>query len=129
MYRIDSAIWHSGRSTSPARDQRFWPATPRQWIPTACSFRATSTVHVHKLSQTGKGGKNGHNTNHHSNPHAYRRNAHLATQQELGILSQRRTRIGSSDSDHPFTSREDIKIFLSTLYHLISTNKEGVRHE
>lgn len=53
--------------------------------------------------------RHGNNTDRHFNPHAYRRTAHLASQQKLGILSQRRTRIDPSDSDHPVAPWEDLK--------------------
>lgn len=38
-----------------------------------------------------------------------RRTSHLATQQELGILSQRRTGSGSADFDHPDADGTDLK--------------------
>ena len=40
------------------------------------------------------------NTSHHFDPHAYRRTAHLALQFGLGILSEWRSRIGPSHSNH-----------------------------
>ena len=60
---------------------------------------------------TGKEEKHGYHTDHHFGPRAYRRTAHLASQQELGILSQRRNRIDPSDSGHPVAPWEDLKIF------------------
>jgi uncharacterized protein YjbJ (UPF0337 family) len=50
---------------------------------------------------TGKEERHGNNTDHHFDSRASRRTAHLASQQELGILSQRRNRIDPSDFDHP----------------------------
>lgn len=51
--------------------------------------------------QTRKEKGHGNHTDCHLDPHAGGRPSHLAPQQELGILSQRRARIDPSDSDHP----------------------------
>jgi len=59
----------------------------------------------------GKEERHVHNTDHHFDPRVYRRTAHLASQQGLGILSQRRTRIGPSDSDHPVAAWKDLRKF------------------
>ena len=50
----------------------------------------------------------GYDTDRYSNYRLRRRTADLAPQQELGILSQRRTWIGSSDSDHPGAAGADM---------------------
>jgi hypothetical protein len=60
---------------------------------------------------------NGNYTDCHLDPHVGWRFPHLASQQELGILSQRRTRIGPSGSDHPAAPWEDLKRFYSTGNH------------
>jgi len=53
----------------------------------------------------------GNHTTCHLNPPAGWRSSQLATQQELGILSQRRTRINPSDPDHPAAPWADLKRF------------------
>jgi uncharacterized protein YjbJ (UPF0337 family) len=52
--------------------------------------------------------KYGYDTDRYSNYRLRRRTADLAPQQELGILSQRRPWIGSSDSDHPGAAGADM---------------------
>jgi len=59
--------------------------------------------------QTRKEKSNGYNTDRHFNPRTYRCTTHMAPQQELGILSQRRTRIDPSDYYHPVAPWEDLK--------------------
>ena len=60
---------------------------------------------------TKKEKSHGNNTACHLDPYAGWRSSHMASQQELGILSQRRTWIGPPDSDHPVTPWEDLKRF------------------
>jgi uncharacterized protein YjbJ (UPF0337 family) len=52
--------------------------------------------------------KYGYDTDRYSNYRLRRRTADLASQQELGILSQRGTWIGSSDSDHSGAAGADM---------------------
>lgn len=63
------------------------------------------------MFQTRKEKSHGNHTDCHLDPDVGWRSSHLAPQQELGILSQRRTRIGPSDSDHPVAPWEDLKRF------------------
>jgi uncharacterized protein YjbJ (UPF0337 family) len=58
---------------------------------------------------TGKEEKYGHDTDRYFDSRLRRRTSHLASQQELGILSQRWTWIGSSDFDHPGADGADLK--------------------
>ena len=58
---------------------------------------------------TGKEEKHGDDTDRYFNSHPRWRTTNLASQQELGILSQRRTWIGSSDFDHPGADGADLK--------------------
>ena len=61
-----------------------------------------------EVQTTGKEEKYGYDTDRYSNYRLRRRTADLAPQQELGILSQRRPWIGSSDSDHPGGAGADL---------------------
>jgi uncharacterized protein YjbJ (UPF0337 family) len=61
-----------------------------------------------EIQTTGKEEKYGYDTDRYSNSRLRRRTADLAPQQELGILSQRRPWIGSSDSDHPGGAGADL---------------------
>ena len=63
------------------------------------------------LFRTRKEKSHGNHTACHPDPNVDWRASHLAPQQEMGILSQRRTRIDPSDSDHPAASWEDLKRF------------------
>jgi uncharacterized protein YjbJ (UPF0337 family) len=58
---------------------------------------------------TGKEEKHGYDTDRYFDSRLRRRTSHLASQQELGILSQRWTWIGSSDFDHPGADGADLK--------------------
>jgi len=57
---------------------------------------------------TGKEEEYGYDTDRYFGSRPRRRTADLASQQELGILSQRRPWIGSSDSDHPGAAGADM---------------------
>ena len=57
---------------------------------------------------TGKEEKHGYDTDHYFDSRLRRRTTHLASQQELGILSQRWTWIGSSNFDHPGADGADL---------------------
>ena len=58
---------------------------------------------------TRKEEKYGYDTDRYFNSRPRRRTTHLASQQELGILSQRWTWIGSSDFDHPGADGADLR--------------------
>ena len=58
---------------------------------------------------TGKEEKHGYDTDHYFDSRLSRRTTNLASQQELGILSQRWTWIGSSDFNHPGADGADLK--------------------
>ena len=62
-------------------------------------------------SQTGKEKIHGNHTDCDPDPNVGWRYSHLAPQQKMGILSQRRTRIGPSDPDHPAAPGADLKRF------------------
>ena len=69
-------------------------------------------VHAQGPGQgTEKEKRHGHDTDHHFGPRADRRTACLASQQELGILSQRRTWTDLVDSAHFAAPWEDLKRF------------------
>ena len=57
----------------------------------------------------GKEEKHGYDTDRYFGTHLSRRTAHLASQQELGILSQRWTWIDSSDYNHPAADGANLK--------------------
>ena len=59
--------------------------------------------------QTRKEKSHGDHTGYHLDPYVGWRSSYMATQQELGVLSKRRTGIDPSDSDHPAALWEDIK--------------------
>ena len=86
------------------------PSAPMPWTPTARGFFAASRGACSRLGQiTGKEKRRGLDTDHRFGPRGYRRTAHLASQQELGILPQRRARVAPPDSDHPITPWADLK--------------------
>jgi uncharacterized protein YjbJ (UPF0337 family) len=58
---------------------------------------------------TEKEEKYGYDTDRYFDSRLSRRTTHLASQQELGILSQWRTWIGSSDFDHPGADGADLR--------------------
>ena len=58
---------------------------------------------------TGKEEKHGHDTDRYFDSRLRRRTSHLASQQELGILSQRWTWIGTSDFNHPGADGADLR--------------------
>ena len=58
---------------------------------------------------TGKEEKHGYDTDHYFDSRLSRRTTHLASQQELGILSQRWNWIGSSDFNHPGADGADLR--------------------
>ena len=57
----------------------------------------------------GKEVRYGDYTDRYSYSRLSRRTTHLASQQEMGILSQRRNRIGSSDCAHPAADGTDLR--------------------
>jgi len=58
---------------------------------------------------TGKEEKHGYDTDYYFDSRLSRRTTHLASQQELGILSQRWNWIGTSNFDHPGADGADLK--------------------
>jgi uncharacterized protein YjbJ (UPF0337 family) len=58
---------------------------------------------------TGKEEKHGYDTDHYFDSRLSRRTTHLASQQELGILSQRWNWIGTSDFNHPGADGADLR--------------------
>jgi hypothetical protein len=72
-------------------------------------LRATFVAKKLESQITGKEKKYGYDIDRYFNSHLRRRTAHLASQQKLGILSQRWTWIGSSDFDHPAADGADLK--------------------
>ena len=68
------------------------------------------SMHIWNWKLIGKEESHGNHTDCHLDPHVRWRSSHLAPQQELGILSQRRTRINPSDFDHLAATWKDLKI-------------------
>jgi hypothetical protein len=58
---------------------------------------------------TGKEEKHGYDTDHYFDSRLSRRTTHLASQQELGILSQRWNWIGTSNFNHPGADGADLR--------------------
>ena len=83
----------------------------KDFIPFASIARYMQPLLAKKRGRqiTGKEKKHGYDTDHYFDSRLSRRTTHLATQQELGILSQRWNWIGSSDFNHPGADGADLK--------------------
>ena len=81
------------------------------FIPFASIARYMQPLLVKKQESqiTGKEEKHGYDTDRYFNSHPRRRTTHLASQQELGILSQRWNWIGSSNFNHPGADGADLR--------------------
>ena len=81
------------------------------FIPFASIARYVQPLLAKKLESqiTGKEEKHGYDTDRYFNSHPRRRITHMASQQELGILSQRWNWIGSSNFNHPGADGADLK--------------------
>jgi hypothetical protein len=59
-----------------------------------------------------KGDKNGNDTDRYFDTRLSRRNTHLASQSELGILSQRWNWTGAADCTYPSPNGADLKCYM-----------------